>query len=77
MNEGKTRICELLSAKELAKKMSLSPRTIFRLRSSRRFPLPVCIGGSVRWRLSDIELFLDCDCNMAEYKLRKEFEHER
>ncbi|MFC1738562.1 helix-turn-helix transcriptional regulator [Planctomycetota bacterium] len=72
MTENKTKTCQLLSAKQLAKMLSLSPRTVFRLRSSRKLPFPVCVGGSVRWRLSDIELFLDCNCNMQEFEVREE-----
>ncbi|MHC4130485.1 MAG: helix-turn-helix transcriptional regulator [Planctomycetota bacterium] len=71
--ENKT--SQLLSAKQLAKMVSLSSRTVFRLRSSQRLPFPVCVGGSVRWRLSDIELFLDCNCNMDQFNIRKESEN--
>jgi excisionase family DNA binding protein len=47
--------CQLLSAKELAEILSLSVRTIWRLRSAGKLPKPLVIGGSIRWRQSDIE----------------------
>lgn len=61
-----------ISAKELAEKMSLSPRTIWRLLYSGKLPKPVSLGGSKRWILSDIELFLSCNCDMAEFETRKD-----
>lgn len=66
--------CQLLSAKALAKLLSLSPRTVWRLRSAGKLPEPVCVGASIRWRLSDITLFLECDCDLAVYQTRKETE---
>ncbi len=43
--------CQLLSAKELAKMLSLSKRQIHRLNSCHRLPAPIRIGGSIRWDL--------------------------
>jgi excisionase family DNA binding protein len=53
---------QLLTAKALSEMLSLSKRTVFRLNSSGRIPAPVRIGGSVRWRQSDIEKFISLDC---------------
>ena len=61
--------CQLLSAKALAKLLSVSPRTVWRLRSSRKLPDPITVGSSIRWRLSDVELFIRMGA-----KDRKEFE---
>jgi predicted DNA-binding transcriptional regulator AlpA len=41
--------CQLISAKELAKKLGLSKRQVFRLNSCGKIPAPIRIGGSVRW----------------------------
>jgi len=60
--------CQLLSAKALAKLLSLSPRTVWRYRSAGRLPKPVCVGASIRWKLSDITLFLKCDCKIEEFR---------
>jgi len=69
-----TQIPRLISVTDLAKMLSLSPRTVFRLRASEKLPPPVFVGGSVRWKFTDIELFLLCNCNMSEFKARKEVE---
>ena len=63
----------LLSAEALADMLSLSKRQIFRLNVSGKIPSPVRIGGSVRWRKSDIENWLDLDCCDREtFELHKE-----
>jgi predicted DNA-binding transcriptional regulator AlpA len=63
--------CVLVSCKTLAKMLSISPRTAWRLRSAGKLPKTVSVGSSIRWRLSDINLFLQCNCNMAEFEARK------
>lgn len=62
MHDKNSAIDQLLSAKEVGEMLSLSPRQIFRLRSSGKIPAPVRISGAVRWRLSDIQLFLKWNC---------------
>ncbi len=52
----------LLTAQELAEMLGLCKRQIFRLNSIGKIPKPVRIGGSVRWRRSDIELWLELGC---------------
>ncbi|MCH7559295.1 MAG: helix-turn-helix domain-containing protein [Planctomycetes bacterium] len=66
--------CVLISCKTLAKMLSLSPRTIWRLRSSGALPKTVSCGSSIRWKMSDVILFLESDCNMAKFQARKEAE---
>ena len=53
---------QLLSAKELAGKLLLSARTVWRLRSSGKLPKPVHVGNSIRWRQSDITFWLEKNC---------------
>ena len=63
----------VVSAKELAKLLAVSLRHIRRLNSSGRLPAPVRIGGSVRWRLSEIEEWLKAGCpSRQEFETRKE-----
>ena len=64
--------CVAVLCKTLAKMLSISPRTAWRLLSAGKLPKPVSLGGSKRWILSDIELFLECNGNMDEYQARKE-----
>ena len=62
----------LLSARQLAAELAISLATIYNLRSSGRLPLPLRIAGSVRWRRSDIELWIECGCPSRErFEARK------
>jgi prophage regulatory protein len=53
---------KLLTAKALGEMLSLSKRQVSRLNSCGRIPAPVRIGGSIRWRESDIEQWLSMGC---------------
>ncbi len=73
MEEKTNQEIQLLTAKDAAKVCRLSKRSWFRLSSAHRIPAPVKIGGSVRWRLSDIELWLSMNCpNRREFEVRRE-----
>ena len=79
MNASKERVTSskqvlAISAKELAGMLSLSTRTVWRLLSANKLPKPVSIGGSKRFRTSDVNLFLECDCDISVYLARKESE---
>lgn len=63
--------CVLVSCKTLAKMLSISTRTAWRLLSAGKLPKPVSLGGSKRFLMSDVNLFLECNCNMAEFNTRK------
>lgn len=76
MNESRTKNATLreavaISAKELAAMLSLSTRTVWRLLSAGKLPKPLSIGGSKRFLMSDINLFLESGCDIAVYKARK------
>ncbi|NIP22273.1 MAG: helix-turn-helix domain-containing protein [Phycisphaerae bacterium] len=62
---------QLVSAKQLAKMLSTSVRSVWRYRASGHLPKTVKISGAIRWKMSDIELFLECDCDMAKFQARK------
>ena len=53
---------QLLSAKQLGALLVLSKRQVFRLNACGKIPKPILIGGSLRWRQSDIELWQSMDC---------------
>ncbi len=53
---------ELVNARELAKILSVSERTLYRLKSTGELPRPVVLGGSVRWRLSEIRQWIAKGC---------------
>ncbi|MHC4634827.1 MAG: helix-turn-helix transcriptional regulator [Planctomycetota bacterium] len=50
---------KLLNAKALGQMLSLSKRQIFRLSSCGKLPMPIRIGGSVRWVESTIVQWLE------------------
>ena len=64
--------CVAVSCKTLAKMLSISPRTAWRLLSAGKLPKPVSLGGSKKFLMSDVNLFLECCCDMDEFKARKE-----
>ncbi len=59
---------KLVSAKIVGRMLGLSKRTVFRLRSMNRLPQPVRLNGSVRWKVCDIDLFLQCNCDMDRFQ---------
>lgn len=64
-----------INAKTFGQRLALSKRQIFRLNSCGRIPAPVKIGGSVRWRISDVELWLEWNCpDRKTFEARKEAE---
>lgn len=72
MQENTDSNIQLLTAKDAAHLCRLSKRSWFRLHASGRIPAPVRIGGSVRWRKSDIESWLTMDCpGRKEFEARK------
>ncbi|WP_425395433.1 helix-turn-helix transcriptional regulator [Aeoliella sp.] len=52
----------LIAAEELAKMLDVSTRTIWRLLSTGKLVQPLRIGGSVRWRLDDVEEWINNGC---------------
>jgi len=63
MSDGKL----LLDAKDVARLLSVSVRTVWTLRDMGRLPAPVRIGRCVRWRRQDIEKWVERGCpDLAE-----------
>jgi predicted DNA-binding transcriptional regulator AlpA len=48
----------LVNVKTLSKMLATSVRSIWRYRSSGRLPKPVNVGSSIRWKMSDIQLWI-------------------
>ena len=63
-NETKNQTPEaLLTAQVVGAKLSLSKRAVFRMRSAGLICSPVKVGaGAIRWRLSDIEQWIQWGC---------------
>lgn len=49
---------DLLNARQVANMLTISERSVWRLVSESQIPSPLHIGGSARWRRSDIEGWL-------------------
>lgn len=52
---------QLLTVRDCAALLKLSTRQIWKLSRSERFPRPLRIGRSVRWRAADVQRFIDAD----------------
>ena len=52
----------LLTVEELAQLLSLSERTLWRLRSAGALPKPVKLGNSVRWVRVEIQNWIEAGC---------------
>ena len=57
---------QLLTVDDVASLLQVSKRTIWRMRSCRQLPLPVKVGGGVRWRQCDIESWIADGCPTYE-----------
>jgi excisionase family DNA binding protein len=62
IEQGRSPIIELVNARELAKLLSISERTLYRLKSTGELPAPIVLGGSVRWRLTEIRHWIGKGC---------------
>ena len=62
----------LLKVETVAQILNLSKRTIHRLNCTGKIPCPVKISGSIRWRQSDIDSWIELGCPDREtFNLRK------
>jgi predicted DNA-binding transcriptional regulator AlpA len=52
----------LITASDLAHLLHISCRTLWRLNSADRVPVPVRLGNSVRWRIDEIRKWIADGC---------------
>ncbi len=57
---------ELFTVKDLAARLRISQRQVWKLLSSGRLPQPVRLGRSVRWRCDDINKWVELGCPERE-----------
>lgn len=57
----KTTTPSMIDVKEVATILSVSTRTVWRLVSSDQLPRPIRFGRNVRWRLADIERWIESE----------------
>jgi excisionase family DNA binding protein len=56
--ENQLKKARLLSVREVAELLGLGQRTVYRLADAGELPSPIRISRLVRWRLSDIETYV-------------------
>ena len=56
----------LLTTDEVASALRISVRSVWRLVSTNKLVKPIRIGGSIRWRQSDVEKWIALGCPMNE-----------
>lgn len=57
---------ELLNVKDVAARLRISRRQVWKLLSSGRIPAPVRLSRSVRWRADDIDQWIRLGCPNRE-----------
>ena len=57
---------QLITAEQLGGILGVSVRTVWRLRSAGKLPLPVQLGGSIRWKRGEVEAWIDANCPNLE-----------
>ena len=57
---------ELLTVKEVAKRLKVSVRQVWKLNASAQIPQPVRLARSVRWRATDLADWIDMGCPSRE-----------
>lgn len=60
----------VMTSKEVAAALKISLRTLYRLLDGERIPKPIKLGNLIRFRRSDIELFLE-EGSMSAYRKAK------
>ena len=62
----------LIDVNEVARRLSVSPRAVWKWVAAGRLPAPVRLGRSVRWRETDISRFIADGCDMTRFEAGKE-----
>jgi excisionase family DNA binding protein len=52
----------LIDAREFARLLGVSQRTLWRLLAARQLIPPLKLGGSTRWRISDVQAWIEGGC---------------
>jgi predicted DNA-binding transcriptional regulator AlpA len=56
----------LLAVEDVGRLLSVSTRTVWRLRSEGKLPKPVKLRGTVRWNAAEIRRWIDAGCPAQE-----------
>lgn len=52
----------LIDAEEVARRLDVSSRTVWRLNSAGKLPKPLAVGGSRKWRADGIRRWVEAGC---------------
>jgi excisionase family DNA binding protein len=52
----------LVTAGHVARMLRVSKRTVWRMLSAGRLPVPIRVGGIVRWRIDEIKKWIYAGC---------------
>ena len=61
----------LLTVREVAARLGVSTRQIWKLTGSGQIPASLRLAGSVRWRASDIAAFIGVGCDMRAFRAER------
>ena len=69
---------QLLTVEQVAHRLNVGIRTVWRLDAEKKFPAPYRIGHRKRWELKDLELWLQWKCpNQKKFnQLKERMKHE-
>jgi len=61
----------LLDVRALARMLSISTATVWRLRAANKLPAPIALtSGTVRWRSSDVKTWIEAGCPVQATEMR-------
>ena len=52
----------MLKVEDVATMLAISTRQVFRLADCGKMPRPLKLGGAVRWRIGDVQTWIDKGC---------------
>ena len=56
----------LITVDQVAELLQVSSRTVWRLRSKGDLPAPLRVAGGIRWRLFEIQAWIDAGCPLKQ-----------
>ena len=68
MKSDETGMADLLNVTQVAAKLGVCVRQVWKLTAAGKFPKPLRISRSVRWRRSDIDSYVCVGCDILEYE---------
>lgn len=64
-------MAELMTVRDVAARLKVSTRQVWKLAASGRLPGPMRLGRSVRWRADDLTAFIAGGCDMQRFEAER------